>query len=304
MVSLCCTCTLGGRLLEIDMKQYLLVFILLFLSCKQEKPKQLIAKTTSTEKPVQKSLLNSKGTTIKTRFKTPKGYTRIKQKNSSFQFYLQNFPLKADGEKVHLYNGELKGRQNVHAAILSIDVGKRDLQQCADATMRLRAEYLFKQKQFDKIHFNFTNGFKADYAKWRKGNRISVKGNNVSWYTGGEIGDSRKSFNRYLNMVFSYAGTLSLAKEMQKVTVKDMQIGDVFIQGGSPGHSVIIVDMAKNINGDTIFMIAQSYMPAQDIHVLKNFNNNSISPWYSATDLEELHSPEWTFTKNHLKRFQ
>lgn len=284
------------------MKKILLLFLLVLISCKQEKSKNTIAETSFIIP--QESLLNTNGKTIKTRFKIPNGYARVTPKNNSFQFYLQNFPLKADGSKVHFYNGELKGDQNIHAAILGIDVGKRDLQQCADATMRLRAEYLFKQKQFDKIQFNFTNGFKASYAKWRKGNRISVKGNKVSWYVGGEKGDSRKSFKKYLTMVFSYAGTLSLAKEMKKVVVENMQIGDVFIQGGSPGHAVIVVDMAKNSSGDVVFMIAQSYMPAQDIHILKNLRNSVISPWYSTKDLEELYSPEWTFTKNDLKRFK
>lgn len=303
MVSLRCPCALGSRLLEINMKYFSAILLVLFISCKQEKPAQL-ASNTLTVKPQQISLLNPNGKTIKTRFKIPDGYTRIELKNDSFQSYLQNFPLKADDSKVHFYNGELKRNQNIHAAILAIDVGKRDLQQCADATMRLRAEYLFEQKQFDNIHFNFTNGFNATYAKWRKGNRISVKGNNVSWYAGGTKGDSRKSFKKYLNMVFSYAGTLSLAKEMKKVAIKDMQIGDVFIQGGSPGHAVIVVDMAKNSSGDTIFMLAQSYMPAQDIHILKNLSNTKISPWYSAKNIEILNTPEWSFTKNDLKRFQ
>jgi hypothetical protein len=40
---------------------------------------------------------------------------------------------------VLLYNGAPKFRQDVHAAVIDIDVGTRDLQQCADATMRLRA---------------------------------------------------------------------------------------------------------------------------------------------------------------------
>ena len=32
----------------------------------------------------------------------------------------------------------------------------------------------------------------------------------------------------------------------------------------------------KNDNGDQVFMLAQSYMPAQDIHILKNLNNEKI----------------------------
>ncbi len=285
------------------MKKIVLILIIICLiSCKKEAntDTEIAVFTTISD---QQSFINPTGKTIKTRFNTPKGFDRIQPKENSFQYYLQNFSLKPQGSKVHLYNQDLKNRQDVHEAILNINVGKRDLQQCADATMRLRAEYLYQEQLFDEIHFNFTNGFNAAYSTWRQGKRIRVKGNTVTWYASTQKSDSRNSFNKYLTMVFSYAGTLSLEKEMKKIVVKDMQIGDVFIQGGSPGHAVIIVDMAKNSKEETIFLLAQSYMPAQEIHVLKNFNTKNISPWYSAENIETLNTPEWTFTKNNLRRF-
>ena len=71
-------------------------------------------------------------------------------------------------------------------------------------------------------------------------------------------------------MVFAYANTVSLERQLKSVDVKDMQIGDVFMKGPLPGHCVIVVDMAENEEtGEKLFMIAQSYMPAQEIHVLK-----------------------------------
>ncbi len=79
-----------------------------------------------------------------------------------------------------------------------------------------------------------------------------------------------------------------------------MEIGDVFIQGGSPGHAVIVVDLVVNsTTGEKRFLLAQSYMPAQDIHVLKN--PNSTDSWYSMSEVIE--TPEWTFRSSDLKRF-
>lgn len=212
--------------------------------------------------------------------------------------------MKPHATLVHYYNGEEKSNK-VAAAVLNFDVGNKDLQQCADAVMRLRAEYLYKTKQYELLHFNFTSGFKADYSKWRIGYRISVKGNNVNWVKTSKESESYKSFREYLDVVFTYAGTASLTKELKQITLSQMQIGDVFIKGGSPGHAVIVVDMAVNPKTNKkLFMIAQSYMPAQDIHILININKSSISPWYeleeSATEIE---TPEWTFDKNQLKRF-
>jgi hypothetical protein len=169
--------------------------------------------------------------------------------------------------------------------------------------MRLRAEFLFAQKRYNDIHFNFTNGFRVDYSKWRKGYRLKIKGNKVTWYKTDKNSISYKSFTQYMQWIFMYAGTLSLNKEMKSVPITNMQIGDVFIQGGNPGHAIIVVDMAKNNKNEKIFMLAQSYMPAQDIHILKNLNNINISPWYNAKNLTVLQSPEWNFSNKDLKRF-
>jgi hypothetical protein len=48
-------------------------------------------------------------------------------------------------------------------------------------------------------------------------------------------------------------------------------------------------------------MLAQSYMPAQDIQILKNPNDSDISPWYSANFVDKLLTPEWTFDTGDLK---
>jgi len=125
---------------------FLLISILSYTSC-QDNGRHLQAKTLFTAKVSNPKLLQEEGTSIKTRFNPPEGFSRIQTNTTSFANYLQNFPLKPHDAQVHLYNGELKYRQDVHSAVLDIDVGKRDLQQCADATMRLRAEYLYQQKR-------------------------------------------------------------------------------------------------------------------------------------------------------------
>ena len=98
-----------------------------------------------------------------------------------------------------------------------------------------------------------------------------------------------------------YAGTHSLSKSLHSKSIKDIAIGDVFIVGGFPGHAVIVVDVAENNIGEKVFLLAQSYMPAQETQILKNYNDAKISPWYSANINERLYTPQWTFGVGQLK---
>ena len=102
-----------------------------------------------------------------------------------------------------------------------------------------------------------------------------------------------------------YAGTASLSRELTPVRdVRKMKIGDVFIRGGFPGHAVIVADLAVNPqDGRKVFLLVQSFMPAQDMHVLRNPNNRVLNPWYELDFGEVLRTPEWTFGKNELRRF-
>lgn len=295
------------------MKRVLTVFILLFLtSCSNVNSGQAdMGKPAENDKLMEtevkknsESLINESGSTVLERIKVPEGFERVKVAENSYGQYLRNLPLKPHGSKIKLYNGEIKN-SDFHAVVLDIDVGDRNLQQCADAVIRLRAEYLYHQRMYNKIHFNFSNGFKADYPTWMNGGRIAVEGNKAYWVKKTGYSNEYNSFRKYLDMVFAYAGTLSISKEMKKVSLEDMLIGDVFLKGGNPGHTVIILDMAENKStGRKIFIIAQSYMPAQDIHILKNLQNEELSPWYSVDFGEELNTPEWQFKKDQLMRFE
>lgn len=288
---------------------FLLIFITFFQCTETPSAIDTTIKTpkVKTEAVVQKnpSLINPNGQTIQSRFLIPNGFQRSKTKENTFAYYLQNLPLKPDGSKVKYYNGSIKEVADVYDAVVDIDVGKRDLQQCADAIMRLRGEYLWEQKRYKDIHFNFTNGFQVDYTKWMEGNRMQIKGNKTNWIKSKPASNTYKGFRSYMNLIFAYAGTLSLSKELKSVPLEDMQIGDIFIQGGSPGHAIIIVDMAKDAKtGEQLFLLAQSYMPAQEIQILQNPNDDALSPWYSSKISGNLNTPEWGFRKTDLKRFE
>lgn len=213
----------------------------------------------------------------------PTGFTRVAAESGTWAAWLRGLPMKPAGAPVLLFTGVQKWRQDVHVAVIDIDTGKRNLQQCADAIMRLRAEWLFAAGRQSDIAFNDTEGKRLRFSSRRD-----------SGYG---------SFRKYMDYVFAYAGTYSLERELKPVAAGDIAIGDVFIKGGFPGHAVLVVDMAVNAQtGEKRFLLAQSYMPAQDIHILKNPADEG-SPWYAASLEGELVTPEWTFPAGSLRRW-
>ncbi len=248
--------------------------------------------------------VHKEGITILERYPSPEGYIRTPEGKESFGEFLRMQKLKPYGEKVKYFDGREKNHQGVYDSVFDVEIGDRDLHQCADAIMLLRAEYLYGQGRYSEISFSFVSGFKAEYGKWVEGYRIKVDGNNASYYKATSASDSYESFRKYMNMVMAYASTLSLEKEMENVELQNMQIGDVFILGGSPGHGIIIVDMAIDSEGNKVFLLAQSYMPAQQTQILINPMDKNLSPWYSVKDKEKLITPEWKFELSQLKRFR
>lgn len=245
-------------------------------------------------------------TTVLLRFAPPPGFSRSHVEKGSFASFLRHLPLKPPETGVRLYDGSLKSRQDVHAAVIDMSVGDKDLQQCADAIMRLRAEYLFATGRSDEIAFDFTNGFRAEWKRWRIGDRIEVHGNACRWVPGGTADDSHDQLMRYLSMVFTYAGTRSLERELSRGTdarSAELHAGDVFVQGGSPGHAVIVLDTSQDSNGRIAFLLAQSYMPAQDMHVLRNPQHPELGAWFLFEGTEALRTPEWTFEWHDRRRW-
>ncbi len=253
----------------------------------------------------QSSLIKSAGQTLNDRINVPAGYTRVSIAAGSFAEYLRKLKLKPDGSIVHYYNGRAKENNGVYVAVVDMPIGNKDLQQCADVIMHVRAEYLFITHQENKIHFTLTNGFRADYSKWAEGYRMSLTGNKTQWVKKGSADHSFSSFSQYMDVIYTYCGTLSLSKELKDVEYRDIQPGDVLIKGGSPGHAEIVLDVAKNKEGKKLYLLAQSYMPAQEMQVLANPESAALSPWYEMDDRHtNIITPEWTFTIGQLMRFE
>jgi hypothetical protein len=243
------------------------------------------------------------GDSLSKRIQPPLGYKRIPAKEESFASWLRGLPLRPPGTPVRLFDGSQKARKEGVFAVVDLDVGSKDLQQCADAVIRLRAEYLFALDCTDRIVFDFTSGDPARWSAWSMGWRPVVSKNRVTWALQRKPDSTYKSFRNYLNTVFANAGSYSLSRQLEVVADPSTVLpGDVFIMGGFPGHAVLVADVAENDKGQRVFLLLQSYMPAQDVHVLIN-PTDSTSPWYPALNSGVLSTPDWIFSYANLKRF-
>jgi len=211
----------------------------------------------------------------------PRGYERIGIPEHSFGMFLRKLTLKKN-KTVYLFNGQPKINQDAQFAVINLSIWEKDLQQCADAIMLLRAEHLYENKKFEQIRF--TDNANVVYKFTAHGNR--------------------NDFDKYLEKVFSYCGSLSLEAQLKKrPTMEGLDIGDVLIKGGSPGHAMIVVDVAINSEGKKIMLLVQGYMPAQDIHVVINPRNTKISPWYVVDNESDIQTPEWVFQPSQLRHW-
>lgn len=278
---------------------FLLIFLLLSCNGIENKFTNITDKESS-------AAINPTGEKLINRIAAPAGYTWETAMPNSFAAFLQNIPLKQAGSPVLDYTGTPISNQYDHIAIINYDVGTKNLQQCADAAIRLRAEYLYQQKRFDEIGFHFTSG---DYFSWNdyaNGDRPVINGNTVSFSNIAATDNSYSSFRKYLDVVYNYAGTISVNKETTPVLSNAaISSGDIIITPGSPGHAVMIVGCAKDKHNKKVYLLAEGYMPAQSIHVLKNPFESGISPWYHL-DLNEapIQTARYTFNDANVRRFE
>lgn len=250
------------------------------------------------------SLINKDSLTIKSRVNIPEGYKRVEYSKGSFEDYLRNYKLKAFGSKIINYDDTEYFWQRGHIGILDVPVPKKGLQQCADALIRIRSEYLWDSNRKDDIGFNFTSGDYCSWKKYAKGYRPKINGNKVTFHKTANADHTKDNFYNYLNLIYTYSGTLSLYNELKSVKAKDLKIGDMLIKGGSPGHIVMLCDEVINDKGEKLFLLFQGNTPAQSVHLVKNLTDSTISPWYKLEDDAVTPVSNYTFSNSKFVRFK
>lgn len=202
----------------------------------------------------------------------PSGYERIEGLDKEYSEFLRSVPVKPKGTKVTLFEDGEKAKfaNAVSCAVIDLPL-LSNAEQCADACMRLRSEYLFRHGKYGRICFHDNAGIPFQYLGGR----------------------CRKAFDVYMRTVYNVANTTSLCKELPNRELKDVQPGDILVYKVRPGrkygHAILVLDVAQNTkNGKKMVMLAEGCTPACDIHILANLKSPGKSPWFSWDDKADV----------------
>ena len=235
------------------------------------------------------------------RFSPPDGLVRVPVAKGSFGEWLRSLPLAAPGTPVKSYAGKLLYAADDErvAAVLAIDTGSADLQQCADAVVRLHAEWSWANGKRE-MSYRAASGLALPFQRFARGERVVAKGASLRWKPMGRPGSDHSTFRRYLDTVFAWANTVSIQRQASRVSPEALQAGDFFVLGGNPGHAVLVLDLACAADGRRVALIGQSYMPAQNLFVLRP---HAGAVWFSLVPDRDVVTPFWRpFPWSSLRR--
>ncbi len=200
----------------------------------------------------------------------------------SFQYYLQNLPLKQD--KI-IYDFKKQEVNNSSFHVLAVIdyplLFTTDIEQCADWCMRFWAEY---HKQAGKLKdlYLFEYSGKKKYFQ-----------------------PSELSYTKFLFQSFSYSNSYSIKQGGKKITEEELMPGDMFVQnnGGGIGHVSMILDKCTCNDGKSYYLIGFSYMPAQQFHIEDAKNNFGKEGWFSYEGFIRYLDEYFPYGKPVLRRF-
>ncbi len=240
--------------------------------------------------------------TLQSRFETPPGYHRVKLPEDSFGAWLRTLPMAAEDTPVTSYKGAVihPADDQYLAGVVAIDVGKVDLQQSPDVVIRLHAEWLWSQGERNMTYRGAT-GLDMPFSRWTRGERIMAQGASVFWVVKAKPAEpDHAELRKYLDTVYTWANSTALAQQGQAVEATDLQPGDFFVHMGSPGHAMIVLDIAEKPAGQRLALLGQALNPAQSVFVVRP---GRATAWFSMRAGESIITPHTKeFTWDGLRR--
>ncbi|MBM9499959.1 hypothetical protein JWG44_06810 [Leptospira sp. 201903071] len=190
---------------------------------------------------------------------TPDGSSRISYPKDSFSNFVRNLPLKPDSTLWTFQKRNIIHRYDTLAVLNVPLLFQDDLEQCADFTMRIWAEYHKQKGNLDRFYLFDYNGRKKSFR------------------------ESGLSYVSFLRKSFVSSNSYSLKKGGLGIEEADLRPGDLFVQNetGGIGHVSMILDAAENSNRERFYLIGFSFMPAQEMHIEKAPKKFGSKGWFT-----------------------
>jgi hypothetical protein len=240
------------------------------------------------------------------RFPPPPGFRRVELATDGFGAFLRNLPLAPKGTPLVDFAGRRlrdDGFDPHVAAIVAIDVGDHDLQQCADSIVRMHAEWRWSVGD-RAVSYRAGNGTALSYARYREGFRAQADGAALRLVqTAKPALDQHGTYRAWLDEVFAWVNTGALARDAQRVAFESIAPGDFMVMPGAPfGHAVLVLDVARDDAGRTALLLGQGFMPAQRFQVLGPLTGEA---WFVVDARSRvIETPFWRpFPFDSLRRF-
>ena len=156
-----------------------------------------------------------------------------------------------------------------------------DLEQCADFAMRFWAEYHKAIGRLDSLYL-------FDYS----GKQISFT-------------QSGKSYTNFLKWAFSNTNSHSLTNGCRPIAANQIIPGDMFVQNerGGIGHVSVVLDACVSKQGNKLFLIGYSFMPAQEFHIERASDKYGIEGWFTLEGYNQYLLDNLNYGKPELRRF-
>ncbi len=244
---------------------------------------------------------------LQARFPTPPGYQRVAVEQGSFSEWLRRLPLAAPGTPVVTNAGGIvfSGDDEYLAAVVAIDVGVGDLQQSADAVVRLNAEWLWSQDALGRISYRSASKLDMPFTRWAKGQRLIASGPNVFWVLKGKPRDATYvDFRQYIDAVMLWTNNVSLAARSTRVVNPNQLVaGDFFLQSRGKGHAILVLDVAEKPTGERVALLGQALQsPAQSFQVIRPGRETA---WFSLRPPSTVVTPRSDqFSWDELERLE